>query len=60
VTGLDATPGSVLVTLTNEQKQMLGAIVPRGDKWWFYKMAGDTPAVASAHEDFVRFVKTSP
>jgi hypothetical protein len=60
VTGLDATPGSVLVTLTNEQRQMLGAIVPREGKWWFYKMTGDAPAVASAHEDFVRFVKTAP
>jgi len=60
VTGLDATPGSVLVTLTNEQRQMLGAIVPREGKWWFYKMMGDAPAVASAHEDFVRFVKTTP
>jgi hypothetical protein len=60
VTGLDAAPGAVLVTLTNEQRQMLGAIVPRQGKWWFYKMLGDAPAVASAHEDFVRFVKTAP
>jgi hypothetical protein len=60
VTGLDAAPGAVLVTLTNEQRQMLGAIVPREGKWWFYKMLGDAPAVASAHEDFVRFVKTAP
>lgn len=60
VTGLDATPGSVLVTLTNEQKQMLGAIVPREGKWWFYKMTGDAPAVNLAQEDFVRFVKTAP
>jgi hypothetical protein len=60
VTGLDVAPGAVLVTLTNEQRQMLGAIVPREGKWWFYKMMGDAPAVASAHEDFVRFVKTAP
>jgi hypothetical protein len=60
VTGLDAAPGAVLVTLTNEQKQMLGAIVPREGKWWFYKMLGDASAVASAQEDFVQFVKTSP
>jgi hypothetical protein len=60
VTGLDAAPGAVLVTLTNEQRQMLGAIVPRQGKWWFYKMMGDAPAVASAHEDFVSFVRTSP
>jgi hypothetical protein len=60
VTGLDAAPGAVLVTLTKEQRQMLGAIVPRDGKWWFYKMLGDAPAVVSAHEDFLRFVKTSP
>jgi hypothetical protein len=59
-TGLDVTPGAVLVNLTNEQRQLLGAIVPRQGKWWFYKMTGDAPAVASAHEDFVRFVKTAP
>jgi hypothetical protein len=58
--GLDASPGAVLVNLTNEQRQLLGAIVPREGKWWFYKLSGDAPAVASAHEDFVRFVKTTP
>jgi hypothetical protein len=59
-TGLDASPGAVLVNLTNEQRQLLGAIVPRQGKWWFYKMLGDAPAVASAHEDFLRFVQTAP
>jgi hypothetical protein len=60
ISGLDASPGAVLVNLTNEQRQLLGAIVPRQGKWWFYKLTGDAPAVASAHEDFVRFVKTAP
>jgi hypothetical protein len=60
ITGLDASPGAVLVNLTNEQRQLLGAIVPRQGKWWFYKMLGDAPAVASAHEDFLRFVQTAP
>jgi VCBS repeat-containing protein len=60
IAGLDASPGAVLVNLTNEQRQLLGAIVPRQGKWWFYKMLGDAPAVASAHEDFLRFVQTAP
>lgn len=60
VSDLDAVPGGVLVNLTNEQRQMLGAIVPRDGKWWFYKLLGDAPAVVSAHQDFVDFVKTAP
>jgi hypothetical protein len=39
---------------------MLGAIVPRGERWWFYKMLGDASAVAAAREDFVRFASTQP
>jgi hypothetical protein len=58
--GLDAVPGAVLVTLANGERQMLGAIVPRGERWWFYKMLGDASAVAAAREDFVRFASTQP
>jgi hypothetical protein len=60
VTGLEVTPGAVLVHLTNEQKHLLGAIVPRSGRWWFYKMMGDAAAVAAAREDFVRFASTNP
>ena len=52
--------GGVLVDLTKEQRQLVGAIVPRDGRWWFYKMLGDAPAVASAKEAFVQFVKTAP
>jgi hypothetical protein len=58
--GLAAVPGAVLVTLAHGERQMLGAIVPRGDRWWFYKMLGDAAAVAAAQEDFVRFASTQP
>lgn len=60
VTPLDATPDALLVDLANEQRRMLGAIVPRDGRWWFYKMMGDAAAVAAARESFVAFVKSSP
>ena len=60
VTGLGVAPGAVLVNLTNEQKQLLGAIVPRSGRWWFYKMIGDAAAVAAAREDFVKFASANP
>ena len=52
--------GAVLVDLAKEQRQLVGAIVPRDGRWWFYKKLGDAPAVASAKEAFVQFVKTAP
>ena len=57
VTGpLDAKlPRAVLVNLTNNDQQILGAIVPRGGQWFFYKLMGSAPAVAAQKEAFVRF-----
>jgi hypothetical protein len=52
--------GGTLIDLTNEQRQLVGAIIPRDGRWWFYKMLGDAPAVAAAKDAFVRFVKTAP
>ena len=60
VTPLDAPPDALLVDLANEQRRMLGAIVPRDGRWWFYKMMGDAPAVAAARESFVAFAKSPP
>jgi hypothetical protein len=56
---LSAAPGAVLVNLTNDKRQLLGAIVPRDGKWWFYKLLGDAPAVAAAQADFVQFVSAA-
>ena len=53
-------PNSVLVDLTNEQKRMLGAIVPRGAEWFFYKLVGDADAVAAERESFIAFAKSNP
>lgn len=60
VTPLDATPGALLADLTNDQRRMLGAIVPRENGWWFYKLMGDAPAVLAARESFIEFVKSAP
>ena len=39
---------------------MLGAIVPREGRWWFYKMMGDAPAVNAERDAFVRFIQSQP
>jgi hypothetical protein len=61
VTPLDpAIPNALLVDLTNNTQRMLGAIVPREGQWWFYKLLGDSAAVAPERENFIRFAKSSP
>jgi hypothetical protein len=61
VTPLDPnTPDAQLVVLTGEKQSMLGAIVPRGGQWWFYKMMGDASAVNAEREAFVQFAKSQP
>lgn len=59
-TSIDGAPGGNLVDLTNENRRLLGAIVPRDGRWWFYKMLGDAAAVNAERENFVHFVKTQP
>ncbi|MCE9611422.1 MAG: DUF1795 domain-containing protein [Chthoniobacter sp.] len=60
VAPLDTAPGAILVDLKNDARAMLGAIVPRGERWWFYKLMGDTAAVTAEREAFIRFVQTAP
>lgn len=61
VSALDpAQPEAVLIDLKNEGRALLGAVVPRGGKWWFYKLLGDEPAVNAAREAFVGLAKTAP
>jgi hypothetical protein len=48
-------PRAVLVNLTNNDQQIIGAIVPRGGQWFFYKMMGSAPAVVAQKEAFIRF-----
>jgi len=61
VTPLDpANPGAILVDMTSSSKKMLGAVVPRNGSYWFYKLQGDTGAVAPEKEAFVAFAKSKP
>ena len=55
-----ATPDAVLIDLKGDARALLGAIVPREGRWWFYKLLGDAPAVTAARESFIAFAKTQP
>jgi hypothetical protein len=57
---IDGAPGAVLIDLANENRRLLGAIVPREGRWWFYKMMGDAAAVNAERDTFVHFVKSQP
>jgi hypothetical protein len=52
--------GAVVVDLENGEKALGGAIVPRGGRWFFYKLTGPTAAVKAARETFVNFAKATP
>jgi len=55
-----STPDAILVDMKSDSKRMLGAIVPRGGSYWFYKLVGDAEAVAPEKESFLVFVKSQP
>lgn len=57
---IEGASGAVLADLKHEKRAMLGAIVPRGGEYYFYKLTGDEAAVAAAREDFLGFVRSSP
>lgn len=56
----DGAPGPMLADISNNNRRLLGAIVPREGKWWFYKMVGDASTVNAEHDAFVQFVKSQP
>lgn len=43
---------------TGQPARLLAAIVPHGDKTWFYKLMGDSKVVDAQKNSFVEFVKT--
>ena len=55
-----AVPDAVLIDLKNDPRALLGAIIPRNGKWWFYKLLGDASAVGAARESFIAFAKSQP
>jgi hypothetical protein len=62
VSSLDPdTPDAILADLANESgRRLLGAIVPRGGQWFFYKMLGDAETVAQHRDSFIAFAKSPP
>ena len=46
--------------MTNNNKRLLGAIVPREGRYWFYKLLGDAAAVAPEKDAFIAFAKSKP
>ena len=55
-----APEGSIIVDLKNEARALTGAIIPHGGRWWFLKLLGDAPAVASARDAFIVFATKVP
>ena len=53
-------PQAKLVDLTNNNRRLIGAIVPRGGSYWFYKMLGDTEAVTPQKDAFMQFAQSAP
>ena len=60
VTGIDGLPGATLVEIKNDSRAIIGAIVPRSGRWWFYKLIGDSAVVTAERESLIRFVQTAP
>jgi hypothetical protein len=43
---------------TGQKARLIGAIVPRGDQTWFYKMLGDDQVVGGEKDAFVKWVQS--
>jgi len=58
----DKNPETILVDMTNPdtKRQIIGAVVPRGGQWFFYKLMGDADAVAPQKEALAAFAKSEP
>ena len=49
-----------LIDLTNNNRRLIAAIVPRDGRYWFYKLRGESDAVSPEREAFVAFAKSTP
>jgi hypothetical protein len=56
----DKNPDAVLVDLSNNNRRLIGAIVPRDGQWYFYKLMGDAGAVGPQKDAFIAFAKSQP
>ena len=50
----------MLVDMANHNQRLVGAIVPREGRYWFYKLMGDVGAVAPEKDAFIAFAKSKP
>jgi hypothetical protein len=50
-------PDALVADLSNGNRRLIGAIVPGGGQWYFFKLLGDDAAVAPQKETFTKFVK---
>lgn len=53
-------PEAKLIDLTNSNRRLVAAIVPRNGSYWFYKLRGDADAVTPERDAFVNFVNSHP
>jgi hypothetical protein len=55
-----APDGAIVADLENNGRQLIGAIVPRQGQWFFYKLLGQSAAVAPAKPAFLQFAQSPP
>lgn len=53
-------PGSIVVDMENADQRLIGAVVPRGGSWFFYKLRGGAEAVAAQKNAFIAFSLAEP
>src|ERR1051326_7307710 len=66
VTAVDTAGGKAMLVdmsgndaRTSQKARLIGAIVPQGNRTWFYKLMGNDQVVANEKEAFSTFVKTA-
>ena len=61
VSALDPSrPEAKLIDMTNNNRRLIAAIVPRDGSYWFFKLRGDAGAVTPEKDPFIGFVKSMP
>jgi hypothetical protein len=55
-----ANPEAILVDMANNGKRLIGTVVPRDGRYWFYKLIGDDTAVTPEKASLIAFAKSKP